>query len=209
MEKDNFFLWRTAFLLSILTILYNFIEGFISIYWGIQDDTLALFGFGLDSFVELISGVGIFRMVIRIKNNTNEFRDSFEKKALQITGTSFYLLSLGLLIGSFIQLYFGAYPTTTVRGSIIASISIVVMWWIINKKLKVGRALGSNAIIADANCTKACMHLSIVLLVSSIGYELFDFKKIDSLGSILISGIAFREGKECFKKALDQSNSCC
>ena len=81
-------LWRTALLLAIFTILYNIVEGAISIYWGIHDETLALFGFGLDSFVEVISGVGILHMVIRIKKDGDENRDTFEKRALQITGIS-------------------------------------------------------------------------------------------------------------------------
>ena len=202
-------LWKTALLLAILTISYNFIEGIIAIYWGIHDETLALFGFGLDSFVEVISGIGILHMVIRIRSGENENRDTFEKKALEITGTTFYLLAIGLVISSLIRLYKGEFPVTTFWGSVIGTVSIGTMWWLIREKIKVGTALDSEAIIADANCTRACMHLSIVLLISSLGYELFDLIKIDSIGSILIAGIAYKEGKESFKKSLDKSSSCC
>ena len=209
MENNKKTLWKTALLLAILTISYNFFEGIISIYWGIHDETLALFGFGLDSFVEVISGIGILHMVIRIKNNANKNSDIFEKKALQITGTTFYLLAIGLAISSLFRLYWGEFPITTFWGSVIGTVSIGTMWWLIREKTKVGIALGSDAIIADANCTKACMHLSIVLLLSSLGYELFDLTKIDSIGSILIAGIAYKEGRESFKKSLDGSRSCC
>ena len=202
-------LWKTALLLAILTISYNFIEGIIAIYWGIHDETLALFGFGLDSFVEVISGIGILHMVIRIRSGENENRDTFEKKALEITGTTFYLLAIGLVISSLIRLYKGEFPVTTFWGSAIGTVSIGTMWWLIREKIKVGTALDSEAIIADANCTRACMHLSIVLLISSLGYELFDLIKIDSIGSILIAGIAYKEGKESFKKSLHKSSSCC
>jgi len=61
LENNKQALWKTALLLAILTVSYNFFEGIISIYWGIHDETLALFGFGLDSFVEVISGIGISR----------------------------------------------------------------------------------------------------------------------------------------------------
>ena len=209
MENNNKTLWKTALLLAILTVSYNFFEGIISIYWGIHDETLALFGFGLDSLVEVISGIGILHMVIRIRNNANENRDNFEKKALQITGTTFYLLAIGLAISSLFRLYWGEFPKTTFWGSVIGIVSIGTMWWLIREKTKVGIALDSDALIADANCARACMHLSIVLLLSSLGYELFDLTKIDSMGSILIAGIAYKEGKESFKKSLDKSNSCC
>ncbi len=209
MANNKQTLWKTALLLAILTISYNFIEGIIAIYWGIHDETLALFGFGLDSFVEVISGIGILHMVIRIRSGENENRDTFEKKALEITGTTFYLLAIGLVISSLIRLYKGEFPVTTFWGSAIGTVSIGTMWWLIREKIKVGTALDSEAIIADANCTRACMHLSIVLLISSLGYELFDLIKIDSIGSILIAGIAYKEGKESFKKSLHKSSSCC
>lgn len=59
MKMTRRVLLKSAFWLSIVTILYNVIEGLISILFGISDDTLALFGFGVDSFVEVISGIGI------------------------------------------------------------------------------------------------------------------------------------------------------
>jgi divalent metal cation (Fe/Co/Zn/Cd) transporter len=202
-------LWRYVLLLALLTIFYNFLEGLISIYWGIHDETLALFGFGLDSFVEVISGIGILHMVIRIKKNGEENRDVFEKRALQITGTTFFILSLGLVLSSIYNLYVGASPITTVWGSIIGIISIVIMAWLIKQKTKVGEELKSNAILADANCAKTCMHLSIILLFSSLSYELFNITSIDSIGSMFIAGIAYKEGKESFEKVLNEPADCC
>ena len=58
---------RTAFTLSLITIFYNIAEGVISVYFGAGDDTLALLGFGVDSFVEVISGIGIAHMILRMK----------------------------------------------------------------------------------------------------------------------------------------------
>jgi len=48
-----------AIVLAYITIFYNLAEGIVSVYFGLEDETLSLFGFGLDSFVEVISGVGI------------------------------------------------------------------------------------------------------------------------------------------------------
>lgn len=92
-------LYKTAFLLSLFTIFYNILEGIISIIFGIEDETLSLFGFGVDSFIEVISGIGIAGMIIRIKENPRSNKSKFEINALKITGTSFFLLSAGLLAG--------------------------------------------------------------------------------------------------------------
>jgi divalent metal cation (Fe/Co/Zn/Cd) transporter len=199
---------KFAVILAIITVFYNILEGVAAIYFGLNDETLVLFGFGLDSFVEVISGIGIWHMVLRIQKNGNEQQDIFEKRALKITGSAFYLLTIGLIISSVYNLISGAQPETTFWGVIISGLSIGVMWWLIREKRIVGTALNSDAIIADANCTRACMQLSVILMVSSLGYELFEIGSIDAIGSLLIAGIAFREGKESFEKSENQGNCC-
>ncbi|MEJ5263045.1 MAG: cation transporter [Ignavibacterium sp.] len=199
---------RTAFTLSLITIFYNFAEGLISIYFGAGDETLALFGFGVDSFVEVISGIGITHMILRMKYAKVNSRDSFERTALKITGTAFYLLTAGLIVGSILNIINNVKPETTLPGIVIASISIVTMFWLMNSKLNVGKALNSDAIIADANCTKTCFYLSFILLASSGLYELFGIVYFDVLGSLGIAYFAFREGKESFEKAKSDNLLC-
>ena len=197
-----------ALYLSLFTILYNIIEGTVSIFFGMEDETLALFGFGVDSFVEVISGIGILHMVIRMKRGTVDQRDKFERTALKITGFSFYLLTLGLIIGAAIDLITRSEPNTTIVGIIISIISILTMYFLMKAKLSVGGKLKSDAIIADANCTKTCFYLSIILLVSSGLYELFRVPYIDLAGSLGIAYFAFKEGKESFEKAASDSLAC-
>jgi divalent metal cation (Fe/Co/Zn/Cd) transporter len=199
---------KFAILLAMVTVVYNVIEGLVSVYFGLEDGTLVLFGFGLDSFVEVISGIGIWHMILRIQKNEEEHKDNFEKTALKITGSSFYLLAVGIFITSIYNIINGSTPETTFWGVIISSISILVMWWLIYNKKKVGKVLHSDAIIADANCTKVCMQLSFVLLLASIGYEVFGIGSIDALGSLIISGISYKEGKEAFEKANNRSDCC-
>jgi divalent metal cation (Fe/Co/Zn/Cd) transporter len=82
------------------------------------------------------------------------------------------------------------------------------MWALIHYKVKVGRGLGSAAILADANCTKTCLYLSFVLLVASAGYELTGIGGLDALGAAAIAVFAFREGREAFEKAAGETCCC-
>ncbi len=82
-------LYKTAWILSIITIIYNLIEGLVSTHFGSTDETLALFGFGIDSFVEVVSGLGIAHMIWRMRSGSIDQRDDFEKTALKVTGTVF------------------------------------------------------------------------------------------------------------------------
>ena len=162
---------------------------------------MALFGFGADSFIEVISGLGIAYMIIRIQKSQMSNRGIFERTALRITGFAFYTLVLGLVITSIYNILNGHKPITTFWGVVISTISILVMWILVVGKRKVGIKLNSDPILADANCTMVCVYMSIILLVSSGIYELTSIPYIDSLGTLGLSYFAYKEGKECFEKA--------
>jgi len=200
-------LYKRASLLAQITVFYNLIEGLVSVFFGATDQTLSLLGFGIDSFVEVLSGIGIWYMVRRIRHNLDAHPGPFEKKALQITGVAFYILAAGLIVTAGINIYQGHRPETTFWGIVIALISIFTMWALIYFKVDVGRKLNSEAILEDANCTKACLYLSLILLLASVGFELTGIGGIDSLGAVLIAVFSFREGREAFEKS--RGESCC
>lgn len=200
-------MWNIALILAVITVFYNILEGLVSIYFGVADETLALFGFGIDSFIEVMSGIGVWHMIIRIKNNNNENRDSFEKTALTITGISFYILTAGLMITMVYNIYMGHKPQTTFWGIIISLVSILTMIFLMRSKLSIGKKLNSDAIIADANCTRTCVYLSVILLISSILYQIFKIGYIDSAGALGIAYYAFKEGKESIEKS--KGKKCC
>jgi hypothetical protein len=202
-------LYKTAFLLAMITIIFNILEGLVSVFFGVKDATLTLLGFGADSFIEVLSGIGIAHMLIRVKNNGNETKDEFENRALKITGVSFYILAAGLTITAVYNLISGQKPTTTIWGVVISIVSLLTMWILIREKLRVGRALGSSSIIADANCTKVCMYMSFVLLISSAVFELTHIAYIDIIGTLGIVWLSFKEGRECFEKVRNKGVCAC
>jgi divalent metal cation (Fe/Co/Zn/Cd) transporter len=199
---------KYAFTLSLITIFYNLVEGSISTWFGSSDETLALFGFGVDSFVEVLSGIGIAHMILRMKKHPIDSHDEFEITALKITGWAFYLLVAGLIFGAAIAIIYQSRPDTTVAGIIISIISILTMFFLYSQKLKVGQKLKSDPIISDAKCTKTCFYLSFILLGSSLIYEFFKVPYIDAIGSLGIAWYAYREGREAFGKAKTKTLAC-
>jgi divalent metal cation (Fe/Co/Zn/Cd) transporter len=176
---------------------------------GYKDETLTLFGFGIDSFIEVMSGIGIAMMVLRIKQNPESPKSSLERKALKTTGTAFYLLSAGLLIGIILNLVNHHKPETTFWGIVISLVSIAVMVWLMIAKKKTGKQLNSEPIIADANCTKVCIYMSVVLLLSSLIYEVTGFAYADLIGAGGLIYFSVVEGKEAFEKAIGKEDKCC
>lgn len=201
-------LLRRARFLALVTIGYNLVEGVVSVAFGIADGSLALLGFGVDSFVEVLSGLGIWHMIARSRRRPDTAPDRFERTALTITAVAFFLLAAGLVATAAANLYLGRAPTTTVAGVVIAVISIATMGWLMTAKRRVGEALGSDAVIADAHCTRACLELSAVLLVASVAYELTGVAGLDAAGALVIAWIALREGREAREKAAGRAEQC-
>ena len=209
-------LYRTALVLAFITVAYNLLEGVVSAWFGYADETLSLFGFGLDSFVEVASGAGIWHMVRRQRWNDRragvdvsaEEHDLFERRALRITGAGFYLLTAGLIVSGAYDGYSRHAPKTAFWGIVVSLVSILSMGILIYFKEKVGRALGSQAMMADAACTRVCLYLSLILLASSAGYQLTGIGWLDAAGAFGISWFCFQEGREAFAEARGISCGC-
>lgn len=206
-ELDQY--WQLALWLAVFTIFYNLAEGIVSVLFGLSDEALTLLGFGVDSFIEVLSGIGILAMVLRIRQHPDTPRSQFERTALRITGASFYLLAAGLAATAIYNLVTGHRPVTSLPGLIISLISIAVMWALVAGKRRAGRALNSAPILADANCTMVCIYMSVVLLVASLIYRLTGFGFADSLGALGLIYFSFTEGRESFEKAAGLEDDCC
>lgn len=207
MQREKKYYQRVLWL-AVFTIVYNLGEGMVSVLLGIQDETLALLGFGIDSFVEVISGIGILHLMIRIRKNPDSSRDRFESTALRITGTGFYLLALGLLAAAGNNLITGHKPETTLWGVVISLVSLAVMFWLYRSKIHYGKKLDAAAVIADGRCTLVCIYMSMVLLLSSAVYELTGFGWVDTIGALGLAWFSYTEGREAFEKASGKNCDC-
>ena len=200
--------YATARLLALFTVIYNLVEGGVSTYFGADDETLALFGFGIDSFIESISGVGVLLMIRRIQQHGATRRTEAEISALRITGVAFYVLSAMLVLSIVASVVAGHEPESTRWGVIIGLTSIATMSWLVTRKRHVARELKSAPLMADANCTLVCIFMSVSVLVSALIYELTSFAYADVVGAVAILWFSISEGRECFAKAKGHECSC-
>jgi divalent metal cation (Fe/Co/Zn/Cd) transporter len=200
--------WKIATGLALFSVVYNLGEGLISIYFGVQDEALTLAGFGVDSFIEVVSGLGILAMIGRLRRYSNKDRGRVEKLALQITGACFYVLVAGLVIGAAFSAWEAQKPETTVAGIVVSLLSIAIMRMLAGWKIRTGEQLNSASIIADGKCTMVCVYMSVVLLASSVLYELFHLPYIDAAGLLGLAWFSFKEGQESFEKSKDAA-ACC
>jgi divalent metal cation (Fe/Co/Zn/Cd) transporter len=200
-------LYNRALAFATFVFFYNIAEGFIAMGLGYSDESLTLFGFGADSFIEVASNLGVIYMIRRIKQNPLSPKTAFEKTSLQITGYGFYALCVTLATGIVLAVVQQHKPQNTFWGIVISCISIAIMWIVAASQIRTGRALHSQPIISDAKCTIICIYMSVVLLLSSFIYQYTGFAYADIIGAAGLIYFSFKEGKEALEKA--EGKDCC
>lgn len=202
---------RTARRLAWFTVGYNLLEGLVSVAFGLKDESLSLFGFGLDSFIEVFSAVIVlWRLRREFGNGAGSVQR--ERLATRGIGVLFVLLAATVLVNSGFRLMRHAHPDTALPGIIISLASLSFMYWLYTAKMRVAKALDSRALKSDAVCSLACIWLSVVLLAGSGVYFLTKIWWIDSAAAIVIAVLVLREGVEniqgSLKKEFDGGCSC-
>jgi len=185
---------KKAFILSVFTVSYNIIEGILSIIAGAMSNSIALTGFGIDSFVESISGAV---MIWRFKKRgvtTEEEEEKVEKVAQKLVAISFFILSAYILYESIAKLYFKDITEPSLFGLIIMIMSIIVMPVLFYLKHKTGKSLGSKSLIADAKETLACLFLSAAVLLGILMNFFYSFWQADPIAAIVIAAYLVFEG---------------
>jgi len=188
--------------LEYFTILWNAVEGLVAIVAGLIAGSISLVGFGIDSFIEVTSGsVLLWRMSV---DADVARRASNEKRAIRFVGACFMLLAAYIAYESATDLWARRAPEHSVPGIILACASLVAMPLLSRAKRKVGRALGSAAMEADARQTEFCTYLSAILLLGLLLNSCFDLWWADPVAALVMVPIIAKDGIEGFKgKACD------
>jgi cation diffusion facilitator family transporter len=189
-------LHHRALLLSYFTVAYNIIEGILSILAGSLADSIALIGFGLDSFVESLSGmIVIWRLRLHGKISEQE-EEKAEGKAARFIGYTFFILALYVLYESIKKLYLGEITEPSLFGIVIAIVSLITMPILFYLKYRTGRQMGSRSLIADSKETLACSFLSLALLAGLGLNYLYGLWQADPVIGFVIVGYLIKEGWE-------------
>jgi divalent metal cation (Fe/Co/Zn/Cd) transporter len=186
--------------LEYLTVGWNLLEGAIAVVAALAAGSVALLGFGIDSFVECASGsVLIWRLLAERRATDPEAIEALERRAGRLVGASLALLAGYVAIDAARSLWQQDHPAASPVGVTITALSIAVMWWLARAKRRTAAALGSSSLRADAAQTTACWWLSIVVL-GGIGLNaLAGWWWADPLAALAISGLLVREAAEAWR----------
>ena len=189
--------------LECFTIAWNAMEGLVAVIAGVIAGSISLVGFGIDSFIEVTSGsVLLWRMSVDAEVQRRELN---ERRALRTVGVCFLLLTAYIAYESVLDLWSRRAPEHSIPGIVLACASLVVMPLLSSAKRKVGRALGSAAMHADAKQTEFCAYLSAILLVGLLLNAFVGLWWADPVAALIMVPIIAKEGIEGLQgKACDE-----
>jgi len=192
-------LHKRALFLSYFTVGYNILEGLLSILAGSVAGSIALIGFGLDSFVESLSGSVMIWRFRKSGKIAEEEEERVEKSATRLIGWSFFILGAYISYESGKKLYLRETPNPSLLGIIVAVASIIVMPILFYLKYQTGKAIGSRSLVADSKETLACVFLSISLFIGLVLNYLYGLWQADPIVGLVIMIFLIKEGYNTLK----------
>ena len=184
---------RRAQLLAAASVSYNVVEAVIAIAAGLVAGSVALVGFGLDSIVEVASGL------IVLWQFRHPLPESRERTALRLMAISFFALAAYVAVESVRALMTGHAPDPSPVGIGLAVASLAVMPFLSWAQRRTGKALGSNAVVADSTQTLLCTYLSAVLLLGLVLNATLGWHWADPVAGLVIAVVAAKEGRDAWR----------
>jgi divalent metal cation (Fe/Co/Zn/Cd) transporter len=193
-------LLRRALGLEYLTVGWNILEGLVAVTAALAAGSIALLGFGIDSFVECASGlVLIWRLTAERRGIDEEAVERFDRRAHKLVGASLFLLASYIALDAAHALWRQERPEPSIVGIVLTTVSIAAMAWLARAKRRAAAALHSRALEADAFQTTACFWLSIITL-GGIGLNaIFGWWWADPVAALGMTWFISREGVEAWR----------
>ena len=186
-------LGRRAQLLAAASVVYNTGEAVVAITAGVAASSVALVGFGLDSIVEMSSGLII---LWQFRHRMPETR---ERQALRLIAVSFFALAGYVTFESLRSLAGGVAAAHSTVGIALAAVSLIVMPFLSWAQRRTGRQLGSTTVVADSKQTLLCTYLSAVLLLGLLLNSTLGWWWADPLVGLVVAGLAVKEGLDAWR----------
>ncbi len=199
-------LTRKGTKLAWLTIGWNTIEGLVAIASGVVAGSIALIGFGVDSYVEVFAGAVILWRLSK-EAHGQHVSEQAERRAVKLIAATFLFLAVGIAIESIRKLVTGEHPGASPVGIAVTIVSLIVMPLLARAKRRVGKQLDSRAVQADATETVLCVYLSAIVLLGLVLNAAFGWWWADPLAGFGIVYVAGREGFEHWRA--EEVDDCC
>ena len=186
---------RQARVLSWISLVLMGAEGAIALTAGVLAGSIALVGFGIDSFIEgLASLVIVWRFT-----GSRLHSDRAERRAQKLVALQFFLLAPYVTFEAIGRLVSGEQPETSVLGIALVTSSLIGMPLLGIAKLRLADRLGSVATRGEGTQNLLCAYLAAAVLVGLLGNTFFGLWWLDPAAALAIAALAVKEGRQSWR----------
>ena len=183
--------------LEYLTIAWNSLEAFLAVILGLMAGSIALIGFGIDSVIEVSSGVALLWR-LHMDHHVHR-REQTEARALKLVGLSFVALAAYVAYDAISSLVRKDAPEESFPGIVLAALSLIAMPILARAKRRVAAEITSRALQADARQTDICAYLSAILLAGLALNATLGWWWADPVAALAMTPIIAKEGREALR----------
>ena len=185
-----------------VSAVWMVIEALVALFAGIVAHSIALVAFGADSVIELVAGGALlFRLYAEANGRDAEGVERAERVASWIVGIALLALAAYIVISSAVSLFTQSHPEATTLGIGIAVASSILMPFLATSKKRIGRRIGSKALVSDGSCSMVCAYMSWILLAGIAATSLLGWWWADSVAALGFVWFVVREGLEAINEA--------
>lgn len=186
---------RRVRVLSWFSLAYMGAEGVVAVVAGVLAGSVALIGFGVDSFIEGIASV----VIVWRFTGARLLSEAAERRAQKLVAVQFFVLAPYITYEALQKLVTGEHPDVSPLGIALTASSAVVMPILGTKKRRLADLLGSVATRGEGTQNILCAYLAVAVLVGLLGNALFGLWWLDPLAALVIAVVAVREGRESWR----------
>lgn len=192
--------------LNVATIGWNAVEGVVAVAAGLAAGSVSLVGFGMDSAIE-VSAALVLAWRLAQERHGGCMQET-DRRATRLIAVSFGILAAYVGFEAGRDLLTGSEPEASTVGVVMAALSLAVMPVLARAKRQQAPALGSAAVVADAQQTDLCALLSAVLLVGLGANAVFGWWWADPIAGLGIAALAAVEARRTWQ-ADSLADTCC
>ncbi len=191
---------RQGLRLEYFTVGWNLVEGVVAVAAALAAGSVALLGFGVDSFVECASGIVlIWRLLAERRCTGPESLHQLERRAQVLVAVSLAGLAVFIVADAIQTLARAERPDASLVGILVTAVSLFVMRWLAGAKRDVATRLNSRAMQADAVQTTACWWLSLMALIGVGLNTTVGWWWADPVAALVITVLLVREAREAWR----------
>src|SRR5579863_7164579 len=180
---------RRIVCLQIITLVWMSVEAAISLGTAWHAHSPALFGFGGDSLIELLSAAVVLW----------RFRFNFdEARAARIAGALLFALAGLVVLTSVLNFVGYREAQRSLIGVCILLASAIAMPWLAGQKRKLAVLTSSVALKADAAESALCGYMASIALVGLVVNALWGKSWADPVAGLALTPLILREGWQAF-----------